>query len=746
MLELLPEPPNAIATGGVVPDDAGSVVAVTTASGATPGISLAANATSVGVLRQEQQVEDAILSLAAGQTLTTGMLYVPEGARPLHIDAADGATLAGASGSGPVIAAAAGAEVALSGTLSVPAASLGGEGTISVEDGVSMPTILLQGSPTLKISGTRRELLDYTVSGGDLTIEGPGKILTEKGSIINLGTNGVGTLRFKNVVLAPFDGTPSGGVIRVGCGMGTLVADAGAYITNQIRVGRAAGDACVVRVAGGTVYNMAPVSSSSPVMLGLGGSAAYLEITSGLYYGKGTETWGASPSQVVLDQTGGNFMHNGNFRLGAWDTQLSLMVSGGTFKSGSDIEIPDYSAGNNRYSYGDRLNYVVTVAGNGTLDLWTVNIGRVKKDNAYGSVNERANPVIFNINDGGICKVARFRRVSDYLRTDSPSSRAFVNFNGGTLRMLENECPFGVPEATRNVLGSGQWGIDRVTVFAGGATLDSNGKSATAYMPFDAPTGKSVATVPVPAEVSSRTFTAPPAIVIIGDGEGASAHPVFDRATGKVTEAMLTSPGWGYTSAKARFCCEGSAFRAESTCTLTDAADGCLKKKGTGTYTFACTNSVKSVCVSGGTLAQNVDDAFPAGATLILDGGTYDLGGRTQTFAQIVSTGAGGKVTNGTLAMAGLVVDLADAIAGKVPLIEATMSFGEGAETTIRNVSLADRNVGKYLLAYADGISGEDLPPFDDGTSAGLDKNWRLLLEGNRIMLRYDAGTMVIFR
>ena len=735
------------AHGGVVSNAEGRVVAVTTATGpVAENMSLETSPASIALLRQEQSADDAVLTLVSGQTLNADMLYVKSGAKPLTVAVASGtATLAGNNGGAVTLATETGAELALSGALAVPSAVFSGDGTVKVATGVRFGKIAVSGTPTLELTGDVLDRVTCEIANGTLTMTGTGVLRTEAGSSIRVGTNGTGKLVVDGAQIIQNDLTSCNSTNEIGRGVGTLEVLSGAVVTNFIRIGTVSTDEAAYVQKGGTVCNLVPGSSSQNIIGTFFVGSAYGRLEGGDYVEKGVTSWGSAPSQVIFEQTGGRFFHNGQTVLGGWDTQLSIYLGGGTFKIDGQVEFPTWNAGNNWYGIGDRLNYVLTVDGTAECQIDTINMGRINSNQTY-TENEKANPAIVNISGGGVFKIGRFCREINYLRSAKPTSRAFVNFDGGTLRMTATECPFGIPEAKRRELGSGNWGIDRVTVFAGGGTFDTDGRSVTAYMPFDEPTGNGIASVPVPETVAAKTFTAPPAVVIVGDGEGASAHPVFDRTTGKVTGVKVLSPGWGYTAATAHFSHGGITFRADSTCVLKPVSGGMLTKAGAGTYTLACTNSVKSLKVTGGTLAQGADDAFPADTVLTLDGGTYDLGGKRQTFANVRATGAGGSVTGGTLSLPGLTFDLHDAIAGRTPLFDAAVSFAVGATITVENAAEVSRTPGRYTLAtFRGGIVGE-LPRLSDETLEALPRGWTLALNGGRLVLCYSAGTMVMFR
>jgi hypothetical protein len=477
-------------------------------------------------------------------------------------------------------------------------------------------------------------------------------------------------------------------------------------------------------ISGGTVTNSAGVFKKG---------SGYLRLEGGTFVETGTENpaWGPSPSQVTFEQYGGVYRHEGDIVLGGWDAQVSLHLSGGQFTINGACQFPTWGAGCNRYTAdGNRLNYVLTVDGESVFKVNTVYMGRISKDYSNGA-NEWANPAMFNFN-GGTANVWLIRR--EYTREQSPSSRAFVNFNGGTLKTTNGSGAFG----------SDNQAIDRVTVFHGGATFDTDGRNIASDMPISAPNGKGVVTVPVPAEVLSETFAAPPSVTVIGDGEGASARVLFNPATGKVTGAQVLSPGWGYTSAKARFNHGGYTCIGESAVELDDVECGQLVKAGAGVYTFNAANSVTKLKVAGGSVKSGIDNAFPADVELTLDGGNYDMNGHVQSFGNVSFGVNGGTVLNGTATVGGITVDFAEALAGRPGSANFNnIEFSQGAKVYLLNYNPAAlQSVTKVmLLRYAAG-GAASVPELDE--SIALPKGW-MVKSTERGLVLTSIKPMTIF-
>ncbi|MBE6383749.1 MAG: hypothetical protein E7049_12155 [Lentisphaerae bacterium] len=664
------------AKGGVIPDDSTAIVGITTAVGAGTHVTLEKSTTTVGVVNQSQG-QDAEISLNSGETLNVSEIVVSEDAGDLAVDSAGSATISGPDSTPVCLNPAEGTVLALSGNLNIASAEIKGSGTVQLGADVDIGSLTTSGSPALSVpSSTFVHLDSWIVSNAVAKFSGPGVLSVDS---LTLG--------------------------------GEETADSGLVIS------------------GGTVTNSAGVFKKG---------SGYLRLEGGSFVETGTgndAAWGFNPSQVTFEQTSGVYRHEGEFVLGRWDAQLSLYLSGGQFTINGACQFPTWGAGCNRYTDGNRLNYVLTVDGESVFKANIVYMGRISKDYS-SSANEWANPAMLNFN-GGTSTVWQIVRDTNYKRSDSASSRAFVNFNGGTLKTTN----------TSGAFGSGSEAIDRVTVFAGGGTFDTDGRNIASDMPISAPNGKGVVSVPVPAEVLSKTFAAPPTVAIIGDGEGASARVLFNPATGKVTGVQVLSPGWGYTSAKARFNHGGYTCIGESTVELDVVECGQLVKAGTGSYTFNAENSVTKLKVVGGSVKSGVDNAFPAATALTLDGGNYDMNGYSQSFGSVSFGASGGKILNGTAAAGNLVCDFAAALAGNPGVADlSNVSFAAGAKTLITGYDPDGLETleSVLLLRFASGAVPASVPPLDE--SVELPKGWVLRMTQAGLKLSRQNGLVLIFR
>ena len=246
-------------------------------------------------------------------------------------------------------------------------------------------------------------------------------------------------------------------------------------------------------------------------------------------------------------------------------------------------------------------------AGDNGVGLYTVD-GAAARTEVSGNVavctRTGAGTGILNLNNGGTLVAAKV-----YKSTSSETSKSYVNFNGGVLK-ANADCA----EMFK--------GVDAVTVYAGGAVIDTDGHDVTLATPLTAAASGGIASIGL--DVSKfANIVSPPLLTISGDGFGASAVVNFDSTTRTITGVTVTSPGWGYTAANTTITAtyKGWSTTTETcTFTLTDAAGApvALTKRGEGTLNLATDtlSAGATVKTEGGSVA--VSGAWPSGVTLKL--------------------------------------------------------------------------------------------------------------------------------
>lgn len=422
----------------------------------------------------------------------------------------------------------------------------------------------------------------------------------------------------------------------------------------------------------------------------------YYELTGGVCVepsmGGSSQLCGAANTAGIFTQTGGAFT-NSNFQVGASVNGYGEM----NFRGGVAKTVLNLIRGDS-----------------GIRDCTAVlNIDGGEVEGSLATCNGASNNVSIINFLGGRYSVGTICKTSAAAAWRRPEwSSAYVNFNGGTLRATSDI--FHTNDLRR---------VDRVTVFAGGAVIEVPANATRKVQaPLEAPAGKGVASIPLPAAVSSGIFVGPPGVKIVGAGCGATAVTVFDRATGRVTGVRVLTPGCGYDAgAKAQFLYND--ILAEVDCALTGEtpASGGLVKTGKGTLKLDVPNTFTGpVVVEEGTLDLACADALTA-----------------ESLGQVVYRGG---VMTATSGVALPPVELALTVGETVSYADA-VTFPEGSVVTVANLAAVVEEESPYVLAtFAKGFTGS----LDVATSAP--DGWKIRVTPKAVKLSRYKGTMLFIR
>ena len=202
-----------------------------------------------------------------------------------------------------------------------------------------------------------------------------------------------------------------------------------------------------------------------------------------------------------------------------------------------------------------------------------------------------------------------------------------------------------------------------------------------------------------------------------------------------MTGVRITSPGCGYTTAKAIFWAgqTGSSVKDRpdkpitNDCVLAaNATPGVFTKKGAGTLTFG----------AGGGL--------PAGASVDVQEGTLDLNGTSANLANVTSSG-NGTIVNGSAAIplpSTMAIDVASAQAGHYLTVGGNATLP--ATLTLLNLDQVDARAKSFTILKVTGTATGALPAIDPATP--VPPAWQLYWAGSELKLGVPRATHLYFR
>lgn len=547
--------------------------------------------------------------------------------------------------------------------------------------------LIKQGSGNLTLSGTNaRGISDTRVYGGELVINGDGAhqygmLLTTTANLTITNATGM-SLDVTNTSSYFADSAGNSSVIRIGGktawnaymqpanqGQGTFVVGQrgkavlhltdDASVRQRLYLGNYAGSAGAVYQSGNTkMHNWGGASSDGRIgMTGYG----YYELNSGTFTNNGYFHLGRDYAGVgILKQSGGAFemgsVYGGQLGLSRGGTGV-VYTAGGTFRTSSQLNVGESSDNYTTRGYASfTADELADVFINGVI--WMAD-----RTNMFAAVNFNGGTVVAN-------QIRRAIRAG---------SLALVNFDGGTFR----------PRLAGNIFDVGAYAVDAISLYAGGATLDTTNMSCTVALPLLAPAGNGVTGIGV---TPTAGYIGPPMVTIDGGGgTGATAVALFDSASGTLTGVRVTSPGFGYTSAPTVTLSHGGqTVHPAATAFIDSNVSGGLTKQGSGDLFLTATNTYAgATTVSNGMLKIVVRDALPTGTDIAVAGGKLDLGGFTHTNGTVSTTG--GALLNGTLVCDGL----SKTGSGEL-LLSATVSSGDTIEINEGSVKFLSAQPGLY--------------------------------------------------
>lgn len=502
--------------------------------------------------------------------------------------------------------------------------------------------------------------------------------------------------------------------------------------------------------------------SSTMTWLGRTSAYAYLGIDHGATFSHG--------GYLTVGQSGRGFvvLRDGTVRYGASDNRRTLKLAregmgyaqycqfGGTFTKGP------WGTGPARIwmGYCDSIDQatgstsVFTVDGRGQ----TSPTAEVEAIFGYAITNQaagKASTSIVNIGRGATLSATRICRTiqgfdwNTYKGLNYKNSPMYVNFNGGTLKARQKGRIF---EASDSGAVDPLCFPTRITVYEGGATIDTSGFDVTVNAPLLKPYGKGVKSVTL---TDAESLTANTAIgarrVVITDSTGVGADVItdFDLSTRTTApQSIVTSPGLGYSdsvvakveSVKNYVVLSNATIEVEELATT-----GGFTKRGAGTLTMNATNTWGGATrIEAGTLALGTGGKLPDGGDLfVARDAILDLNGVDMEVANLDCIGRildGSVKVNGTMTISGS--DIA-ATGGQGPVIFGKVTFGPNARVVLTNPEAIKGLKGPIkLLTVAGGF--DDFPEIEGLDTVLADKKLKLDVKDGEFRLRRRTGTFLI--
>lgn len=619
---------------------------------------------------------------------------------------------------------------------------------------------ILNGSSYVTVGGPGNFTLNGTnVGTGNYYFTGPGNVtLNNTNSLTGAHVMRSGTVTFSETSSNSLGGVTVGGsgaaaalningittlggsTMTVGAQVNdrAVVTIASNTTMNKLFIGSGAGAAGAVVQNSGAVMVGSGVGGTDVLSMGLGGYGYYRLNGGTLLSGQFAPGGSTANSVGVFDQYGGATTVNGQWFIFGWGSTSRGVLN---LYDGSISFVTNQAALTMGYNGVNSFGAINLLGGSAVLDATGGTNGLpVEMMRTGGNL---AN--VLNLNGGTL--------VANQIKATS-AGVSLLNFNGGTL-LANTNTAFG---------NTFLQGLTAVTIYPGGATLDTTNNNITVALNLQAPTGFGVGGITL-ASTGAGYIGAPVVLITGGSGTGATAVAQVDLASGMVTNILMTSAGVGYlpTDNLNVQLLGGGYTNAAVPGTLTFAANsatGGLIKNGAGTLTLTGTNTYGGATViNNGLLVMNslatntlnnlggAGALAQSGAGFTLVTGTTTLGGSTLISNGVLQFMAASAVppTANSIRMVSNSATVFDFGGGAV---NGALAKVDTASTGV--LALTPNSAGENLDFNAAGLAGVTLGTLGTlnytGTLTPYNSTYRLGGGGGTLTINQaiNAGTVVI--
>ena len=451
-------------------------------------------------------------------------------------------------------------------------------------------------------------------------------------------------------------------------------------------------------------------------------------------------------------------------------------LSGGEFRGNMAIATYGYGIWHQESgTTADLLTLTIAKGNGGRADVYVRGNALASSANGNFCLGYNGGTSITTIDGAGAALNCGYRYMSAFRSDSSVVCTARVNVvRGGKFRagLIYNSSKSTVPSRLALSFDDGTFAcgmsqvedifaytsgspVDDVRIYKGGMTVETEADNASAgtAVPLRKPEGKGVSEIPFDFDEFVK-WNCPPYITIKGDGDGATAHALFDSSSQTVTGVVVTCSGTGYTWAQAVASYRGNSCPSSKTvdCVLVDNDQtGSFTKAGRGTFTLKAENDWGGDTIAaGGTLKVDCDNAIPVNASIILNGGDIDFGGKVCSVGRITYCVGGGNLLNTANVQLPSTFDMAitaeDILAGRSVVLTESQNLDGSTLTATGDFSSLDPDVCSSYVVVSH-VSGS-VTGTPDIVAPKLPRGWQFETSASGVELCYSnrSGLIIVIR